>query len=82
MCEELEDVIEDKIVDYKKEIDNLSIQLGMLNPKSILKRGYSISTDENGVIIRSIKDIKTNDKIITSLRDGKIVSNVETTKEN
>lgn len=82
LCEELEDVIEDKIVDYKKEIDNLSIQLGMLNPKSILKRGYSISTDENGVIIRSIKDIKANDKIITSLSDGKIVSNVETTKEN
>ena len=81
LYKELEECMENKLDDYKKEIDNLSTQLGMLNPTSILKRGYSISKDANGRIIKSVKDIKPNEKIITSLSDGTITSNVESVEE-
>ena len=79
--EELEDCLKDKMDSYKELIDHFETQLSMLNPVSILKRGYSISTDENGKIIKSTKDIKPNEKIITSLSDGKIISNVESVED-
>ena len=79
--EDLKEYINNKLLDYKKEIENLSTQLSMLNPTSILKRGYSISTDKDGRIITSVKDVKSNDIIITSLSDGKVISNVEKVEE-
>ena len=79
--EDLKECINNKLLDYKKEIENLSTQLSMLNPTSILKRGYSISTDKDGKIITSVKDVKSSEIIITSLSDGKVISNVEKVEE-
>ena len=75
--EELDESIKDKLEEYKDELNNLSKQLEMLNPKSILKRGYSISTNKEGKVITSINDVKENDIIVTSVSDGQIISNVE-----
>ncbi|MCR4911826.1 MAG: exodeoxyribonuclease VII large subunit [Bacilli bacterium] len=80
--EELDESIKDKLSDYRDELDNLSKQLEMLNPKSILKRGYSISTNKDGKVITSVNDVKENDIIVTSVGDGQIISNVnKVTKE-
>ena len=78
--EELNDSIQNTIEDLKKDVRNKKEQLQMLNPKQILKRGYSISVDENGKVVQSIKDVKQGMRIKTTVSDGTInstVNNVE-----
>lgn len=60
-----------KLENNKKEINNLLIQLDLLNPLNILKRGYSL-TYKNNKIVKSIKNIKEKDNLIVKLSDGNI----------
>ena len=60
-----------KLENNKKEINNLLIQLDLLNPLNILKRGYSL-TYKNNKIVKSIKNIKEKDNLTIKLSDGKI----------
>ena len=51
-----------------KEIELIS-KLDTLSPLKTLTRGYSIA-EKNGVIIKSVKNLKTNDKVNLKLIDG------------
>lgn len=51
-----------------------------LDYKNVLKRGFSITYNQEGQIVRGVDNIKLNSKITTSLYDGKIISLVEETK--
>ena len=75
--EELNDAIKDKIDELKNSLENKKNHLSALNPKSILSRGYSITSDESGHVIMSRKDVKAGMKIRTSIKDGTIVSEVK-----
>jgi len=68
--------LSDKLSSQKMELDYLSKQLESLNPKAVLARGYSISIDENGHAIKSIKDVSRDRTIKTLLGDGEITSRV------
>ena len=81
LCEDLENAIRDKIDYLKQEINNRDKQLEALNPRRVLSRGYSISQDENGKVIASIKDIKPGQKVITTVSDGTIHSTVDKVEE-
>ena len=81
LCEDLENAIRDKIDYLKQEINNRDKQLEALNPRRVLSRGYSISQDENGKVVTSIKDIKPGQKVITTVNDGTIHSTVEKVEE-
>lgn len=52
-------------------------QLRMLNPLAVLGRGYSLTLKPDGQIVRTSKQVRLNEKIITRLAEGKIVSNIE-----
>lgn len=43
-----------------------------LSPLKTLTRGYSVTEDMNGNVIRKTSDVKTNDEIRITLTDGKI----------
>ena len=64
----------------KNEIKSLSSKLGALNPKNVINRGYSMTTDEKGAIITSVKQIREGDTLKSVLKDGTITSKV-TSKE-
>lgn len=68
--------LSDKLSSQKMELDYLSKQLESLNPKAVLARGYSISIDENGKAIKSIKDVSKDETIKTLLADGEITAKV------
>ena len=72
--EELHESIKERIVNLKEDIDNFQKRLELINPMNVLKRGYSITTNEKGEVISSIKDVSQNDKIITKVADGEIIS--------
>ena len=78
--EELDESLKDLLQHQKDEVEKYTKQLEILNPKSILSRGYSISIDENGKAIKSIKDVKENQTIVTMLEDGSVTSKVIETK--
>jgi exodeoxyribonuclease VII large subunit len=70
-------------IQLKKEvIKKFSEKLKILNPESILKRGYSITLKlPERVLIKSIKDIKILEKTEIIISDGKIISTVEEIRE-
>jgi exodeoxyribonuclease VII large subunit len=49
-------------------------ELSAVDPRQVLRRGYSFTTGRRGELIRSIRDVKTGDLILTNLADGSIES--------
>lgn len=73
---------------YKNSIDNkyngfiskyllTNTEIKALSPKSVLKRGYSIVEDKNGVIISSIKQVSSDELLAIKVKDGSIKVKVE-----
>ncbi|MDR1725121.1 MAG: exodeoxyribonuclease VII large subunit [Bacteroidales bacterium] len=61
---------------FVKEHDSLQIfekYITLLNPNNLLSRGYSITT-LNGMLVKSINDVKDGDIIESKFKDGKIKS--------
>ncbi len=61
----------------EKQLRHLENILRTLGPESSLQRGYSITFDEKGNVLRSHNDVKSGAKLITRLADGEIASKVE-----
>jgi exodeoxyribonuclease VII large subunit len=51
-------------------------RLNALNPLAILERGYSVSFNEKGDIIKNVRQISEGDVIRTRLHKGSLVSKV------
>lgn len=65
----------------KNELNALEKNISNLDPKNVLRRGYSI-TLVNGKAIENINAIQTGDEIKTLLFNGEIVSKVKEVKNN
>ena len=53
-------------------------RLNALNPLAILERGYSVSFNEKGDIIKSVRQLSVGDAMRTRLHEGSVVSKVTT----
>jgi exodeoxyribonuclease VII large subunit len=49
----------------------------LLDPVTTMARGWSITRDSSGNVVRSISDINKGDTVVTALADGSITSTVE-----
>ena len=63
-------IISCKIENYKAILTNSISNIKNLNPFRVLDRGYSFLTDQNGRIIKDIKEIDLGDQIYNLMRDG------------
>ncbi len=61
------------------KIDTLQGKLDAIDPKVVLQRGFSLTEDASGKLIRSGKDVADGQKIRTVLARGTIESKVECT---
>jgi exodeoxyribonuclease VII large subunit len=50
---------------------SLELRLNALNPQAVLERGYAIVTQEEGDLVRSTKQVQTNDDLHVLVSDGK-----------
>ena len=66
----------------KSDLSNYGNSLNLLSPLNTLSRGYTITQDEEGEILTSIKKINTNEVIFTKFHDGKVVSKVTNKEDN
>ena len=64
------------ITDRSGHLKRLAGLLRALGPDSAFQRGFSITMDEHGKILRSVSGIQPGAKIHTRLADGKIASRV------
>ncbi len=57
-------------------LENIIHKLELLSPLKIISRGYSITSLQNGEIMRSIKQVSEKDRIFIRVVDGTILSEV------
>jgi exodeoxyribonuclease VII large subunit len=51
--------------------------LDLTDPASILDRGFSITTDMQGRVLRNAADVAAGDRIVTRLAHGEVASRVD-----
>jgi len=64
-----------------QDVKRLGMQLKALNPLAVLNRGYSITRDAGGEIVRSVRDIRAGQRVITRVAKGTFESEVKKTEE-
>lgn len=58
-------------------------RLAGLNPKSVLQRGYSITTNKrSGLLVKNLEDVRIADYIITELAGENLIESKVTNKQN
>ncbi len=55
-------------------LEKMDVHLEALSPLAILSRGYTLTENKDGKLVRSTQDIGIGDTIITRMADGKITS--------
>ncbi len=60
-----------------EQVETLQRTLQALGPVSVLERGFSMTTDEAGDVVRSTEGIEPGVRLTTHLVDGRIETRVE-----
>ncbi|MCB0967742.1 MAG: exodeoxyribonuclease VII large subunit, partial [Ilumatobacter sp.] len=60
-----------------RSLDAAASRLALLDPVNLLRRGWSISRDADGNVLRSIGDVGPGSIITTELADGSLTSRIE-----
>ena len=66
----------------QNELSNYGNSLNLLSPLNTLSRGYTMTQDNRGSIITSVKRIKLNEVISIKFHDGKVTSKVVNKEDN
>lgn len=53
-------------------LSEVSARLGALNPLAVLSRGYSVVTDADGAVVKSVDAVKKEDALTLRVSDGQI----------
>jgi exodeoxyribonuclease VII large subunit len=73
----LDRVARRRLADLDSRLRSLGDLMHSLSPDAVLKRGFSITTDEAGHPVTSAEQLRSGDRLRTRLADGEIVSRVE-----
>ena len=67
-----------QIARHRHELASLAERLNSISPLEVLARGYSLTSDSAGNLVRACKSIDLGDTIQTQIADGVITSQVTT----
>ncbi|MCB9933135.1 MAG: exodeoxyribonuclease VII large subunit [Planctomycetes bacterium] len=65
-----------RLKDRKEKLHALGAHLEALSPLKVLERGYSITRNAQGKVIKKASEVKAGDKIVSKLAEGTITSQV------
>ena len=60
----------------------LTAKLDAMSPLKVLTRGYAMAQDEDGTVLRSVRQTGIGQDITVSLSDGTVRAKVTEVKEN
>jgi exodeoxyribonuclease VII large subunit len=66
---------------HRERTKRTAEMLRLLSPKSTLQRGYSLTTNAGGQLVRSVADLQEGTPLLTELADGKFESIVRTVRK-
>ena len=69
--------MEHGLANRRRRWQSLGSLMQSLSPDSILKRGFSVTSDESGCLITAVSQVKSGDKLRTRVSDGELISLVE-----
>ena len=59
-----------------RHLDGVEARVVALDPARVLARGYSITRDESGAVVRAASEVSLGSRVVTTLADGSITSEV------
>jgi len=59
------------------ELDGVDARLRALDPQRVLERGYTITRDDDGVLVRAASGVRAGAVLVTETADGRLRSRVE-----
>jgi exodeoxyribonuclease VII large subunit len=62
-----------------RALDGAAARLALLDPANLLRRGWSITRDAEGGVVRSVADVTPGVAITTQVADGHLTSRIEET---
>lgn len=62
-------------------LSNFEKVIRLVRPEKTLRRGFTITRDAQGHVIKDIEDLKSGDFLVTQFADGQAESQVQTVKE-
>lgn len=65
----------------ERTLDARASRIASLDPQRLLMRGWSITTTQDGSVVRSPDDVRAGDPLVTRVADGSITSTVTTTND-
>lgn len=74
----MQQVLSKKQTDFERVLSTL----GALSPLKIMERGYSLAYSEENRLIKSINQVKMNERVQIQLTDGSLFCKVENIKES
>ena len=66
---------------HRTRLAGLELRIHSLNPRAILKRGYSIVTHPDGTLVSSTRQVQTNDDLQVQVSDGAFPVRVQDTQK-
>ena len=81
MGKEAEAILSGRMKDARSRLAMAERECQALSPLSILSRGYSVTMDGNGRVIRHISGMQAGDIIRTRISDGELIARVEDSHE-
>ncbi|MEX2673269.1 MAG: exodeoxyribonuclease VII large subunit [Phycisphaeraceae bacterium] len=73
---QLQNHLRQRLASERQHLHALQRQLQAVGPDSVLSRGYSYTTDEQGQVLRSVEQTQPGQSVLTHLADGKFRSTV------
>jgi exodeoxyribonuclease VII large subunit len=64
--------------EHLRRLGELETRSRLLDPRELMRRGWSVTRSSSGVVVRSANDVKDGDDIVTQVVDGSITSTVST----
>ena len=61
----------------REKFVRLTAKLDAMSPLKVLGRGYSVTLNENGQLVKSVKAVKCGDSLTVRMSDGKLIAQVQ-----
>lgn len=72
----MRDLTIDTVIRRREDLAGVMARIDLANPAQLISRGYAVASSSAGVVVRSVSDVRTGEKVMIQLSDGTLVTEV------